>query len=180
MNIPIEATSSGTPSRIMRATALLIAGTLICAACGAPLGPPDYPPPPGVDAQWAFRSAFKTDWVDHPFEPVEPKEVDASNYREFQAYNEQRLANERAIRAFGALQRLEIGECVWERYSLSDISVWSKTRIATDPKAAYRCGFTLHYQINPPYGEPKTIVSEGFFFRQADTYVYAGLFETPY
>jgi len=70
MNTLIEATSSGTPGRIMRATVLPIAGMIICVACGAPLGPPDYPPPPGVDAQWAFRSAFKTDWLDHPFDPV--------------------------------------------------------------------------------------------------------------
>ena len=102
------------------------------------------------------------------------------NYRRYIAYDHQKRANERAIKAFAAFRSLDIGACVWERYSLSDIPVWSKTRIVKDPKAAYRCGFTLHYQINAPHGQPKAVVSEGYFFREANSYVYAGLYETPY
>src|SRR5262245_12517230 len=164
----------------MRANALLTAAMLTCAACDASLAPPDYPTPSGVIAQAAFKSAFKTDWLDRPFDPRAPEEVDGTNYRKFLVYNMQSLANERAVKAFAALQRLELGGCVWERYGLNDVPAWSKTRIVKDPKAAYRCAFALHYQVNPPYGEPRTVATEGFFFREANNYVYAGLYETPY
>ena len=162
----------------MRATALVIAGTLMCAAC-AP-APPNYQPPSAAVAQAAFKSAFKADWLDRPFLVREPEGNNDSNYRVYMIYDAQKRANERAIRAYTAFRSLDIGPCVWERYRLGDIPAWSKARIVNDPKAAYRCGFKLRYQINAPYGDPKTVESEGYFFREANSYVYAGLFETPY
>lgn len=163
----------------MRATILLIA--LFCAACSEPPAPPNYQPPSNDDAQPAFRSAFRADVLEHPYKlGEEPPDVDPSDYQAFQDYNDKKQANENAIEAFGAFQWIDIGKCVWERYTLDDIPEWAKSRITTDPKAAYRCAFTLHYQINPPYGDPKTVDTEGYFFKEASSYVYSGKFDTPY
>ena len=160
----------------MRVTIVLIA--LLCAACSEPLAPPNYISPSPDAAESAFRSAFRADVLAHPYELG--KEPDASNYQDFEAYNDKKLANEHAIEAFGAFQWMKLGKCVWERYTLDDIPVWATSRITTDPKAAYRCAFTLHYQINPPYGDPKTVEAEGFFFKEAGSYVYVGKFDNPY
>jgi hypothetical protein len=161
----------------MRAKILLIA--LFCAACSEPLAPPNYRPPSNDDAESAFRSAFRADVLDHPYKLAE-QPPDASNYQDFEDYNDKQLANEHAIEQFGAFRWMSLGKCVWERYTLDDIPVWAQARITTDPKGAYRCAFTLHYQINPPYGDPKIVDTEGFFFREPGTYVYAGKFDSPY
>jgi hypothetical protein len=95
-------------------------------------------------------------------------------------YNDKKLANDNAIEAFGAFRWMDLGQCDWERYTLDDIPEGAKARITTDPKAAYHCSFKLHYQINPPYGDPKTVATEGFFFKYEGNYTYAGKFDTPY
>jgi len=152
---------------------------LLVAACSEPPPPPDYHPPSNDDAQPAFRSAFRADVLEHPYKLGE-EPPDGSSNQAFEDYNDKKQANENAIEAFGAFQWIDLGKCIWERYTLDDVPVWAKPRITTDPKGAYHCAFTLHYQINPPYGNPKTVDTEGYFFKEADGYVYSGKFDTPY
>jgi len=154
---------------------------LLLAACSQPPDPPTYRPPSNDDAEAAFKDAFRADVLDHPYKLGEqPPDINASNYQDFQDYNDKKLANDNAIEAFGAFRWMDLGQCDWERYTLDDIPEGAKARITTDPKAAYHCSFKLHYQINPPYGDPKTVATEGFFFKYEGNYTYAGKFDTPY
>lgn len=160
----------------------LLAATLSLYACAESAVPaPDYEEPMSGPAFKAYKAAMKTDWLDQPYELGEPPEsANAMNYQQSVEWNEKQLANKKAPKVYKALQKLQINACEWGAVRNRDLPERVRERVPTPPFGAYRCKFTLHYRINPPFGDPYEVESEGMFYQQDYAYIYAGKFAHPY
>ena len=157
---------------------------VLTAACsgGEPPSPPDYDKPLDGVAFKAFKAAMKADWLDKPYDLGDgpPESANAMNYQQSVDWNNKQLANKKAPKVYKALRRLNIGDCVWQKFRERDVPAWSKERITEAPHAVYKCAFTLHYRINPPHGSPESVESEGFFYKNGRDFVYIGKFDHTY
>ena len=150
-----------------------------CAEASAP--PPEYNAPLNGAAYKAYKAAMKTDWLDKPYDIGDaPDSVNAMNYQQSVDWNEKKLANDKAPKVYKALQKLQVENCAWGSVKKRKLPERVQERVTVLPAGAYLCQFTVHYRINPPYGDAYELNSEGYFFQEGRTYVYAGKFAHPY
>ena len=156
---------------------------LLAAACAeAPAAPATapYERPITYNARKAFLEALAADVA-----AIEVGEAPTSapgplTEIEHRAYNDRMLAKRHGDLAVGAFRKIEMGDCTWGAFSTARLSKQTMTRVGEAPAGAYKCSYTVHYQINPPHGEKFAVPGEGFFFERDGKVVYAGRYPNPY
>lgn len=160
--------------------AVAITGFAVACTDGGAAVPPAYKAPHDRAAFKAFKAAMKSDWLDKPHTIGDaPKTMTAFNYQKSVEWNRKQLANKAAKRSYNALQKLKLGECVWQRLT-EEIPDWARDRVPEAPGSLYVCNFTVHYQINPPHGDKLSVETKGGFFKQGRRFAYLGRFKHPY
>src|SRR5690242_7246787 len=145
--------------------AIAILPLALAGACSAPPPPAaTYEQPSDAQAMKAFRFALANDSHATGAKVREMRESDftAFGYQSGVANNNNLIESRHGSLMVGALQRLNVVDCAWQPFSSEGLPAVSKGRIKdTAPRAAYRCTFEAHYQINPPHGKKLSTETAG-------------------
>ena len=88
--------------------------------------------------------------------------------------------NEQYGRMHADLIRIENLDCDLVSFRSGDVPEESSARLASSPKAAYRCSFIFRYRPDPTLGELMAPKGEGYFFKDGREFSYFGPYEHPY
>ena len=163
--------------------ALLPVFTLcLLAACAEPTPPANYEQPTAAEALGAILAGVKADHIDRPAKLVRLNR-EARNPAERWTQFENDVArdqNEQYARMHADLIRIENLDCACVSFRRGDVPEVSSARLASPPKAAYRCSFIFRYRPDPTLGALMAPEGEGYFYKEGREFLYFGSYEHPY
>jgi hypothetical protein len=142
----------------------------------------NYEQPTSAEALGAVLAGVKADHIDRPAKLVRLNR-EARNPAERWTQFENDVArdqNEQYARMQADLTRIENLDCAWVSFPRGDVPEESRDRLASPPKAAYRCSFKFRYRPDPTLGELMAPEGEGYFVKEGREFTYFGSDEHPY